>query len=36
MADRGFTDKVKGKTKMMAGNLTGNQKVKAQSSGLIL
>ena len=31
MADRGFTDKVKGKTKMMAGNLTGNQKVKAQS-----
>ena len=30
MADRGFTDRVKGKTKMMAGNLTGNQKVKAE------
>lgn len=30
MADRGFTDKVKGKAKMMAGNLTGNQKVKAE------
>jgi len=30
MSDRGFTDKVKGKTKMMAGNFSGDRKVKSE------